>query len=67
MVDVRKIYVTSEVAKILDVSAQYCLRIAKDLKEQGILSESDLREAGKRNYLFSDVAVAKLKDYFSSN
>lgn len=65
MIDVRDVYVTSEVAKKLEISTQYCLKIAKELKESGILSDSDLREAGKRNYLFSKYAVDKLKEYFS--
>ena len=67
MVDVRKVYVTSEVAKTLNVSAQHCLKIAKDLRNQDILSEFVFREVGKRNYLFNDVAVDKLKKYFSNN
>lgn len=66
MIDVREVYVTSEVAKMLDISTQYCLKIAKELKENGILSDSDLREAGKRNYIFSKYAVVKLEEFFST-
>lgn len=65
MTDVRDVYVTSEVAKKLEISTQYCLKIAKEFKENGILSDSDLREAGKRNYLFSEFAVQKLKSHFT--
>lgn len=58
MSDVREVYVTAEVAKILDITPAYLIRLAKNLS----LSESQFREAGKRNYLFSDEAVNIIKN-----
>lgn len=57
MSDVREVYVTAEVAKILDITPAYLIRLAKNLN----LSESQFREAGKRNYIFSDDAVDVIK------
>jgi len=54
MSDVREVYVTAEVAKILDITPAYLIRLAKSLN----LSNSQFREAGKRNYLFSKESVA---------
>lgn len=53
MSDVRDVYVTAEVARILDITPAYLIRLAKTLK----LDESHFREAGKRNYIFSKEAV----------
>ncbi len=57
MSDVREVYVTAEVAKILDITPAYLIRLAKSLN----LSESQFREAGKRNYIFSDDAIKVIK------
>lgn len=57
MSDVREVYVTAEIAKILDITPAYLIRLAKNLN----LSETQFREAGKRNYLFSDDAVNVIK------
>ena len=57
MSDVREIFVTAEVAKVLDITPAYLIRLAKQLE----LSESQFREAGKRNYLFSDDAIDVIK------
>lgn len=61
MSDVREVYVTAEVAKILDYTPAYLIRLAKDLKENGQLDDSMFREAGKRNYIFSTEAVDIIK------
>ena len=45
MSDVREVFVTAEVAKVLDITPAYLIRLAKQLN----LSESQFREAGKRN------------------
>lgn len=58
MTDVRKVYITKEVAEILEINPSYLLRLAKSMK----LSAAEMREAGKRNYLFSAEAVEKLKN-----
>lgn len=57
MSDVRKVFVTAEVAKKLDITPAYLIRLAKSLD----LSESQFREAGKRNYIFSDDAIEVIK------
>ena len=57
MSDVREVFVTAEVAKILDITPAYLIRLAKQLN----LADSQFREAGKRNYLFSDDAIEVIK------
>lgn len=57
MSDVRDIFITKEVAEKLGINPSYLLRLAKSMK----LTESEMREAGKRNYLFSKEAVEKLR------
>ncbi len=57
MSDVRNVYITKEVADILKINPSYLLRLAKSMN----LAPSEMREAGKRNYLFSKEAVEKLK------
>lgn len=57
MSDVREVFVTAEVAKILDITPAYLIRLAKTLG----LSESQFREAGKRNYIFSNDAIEIIK------
>lgn len=58
MTDVRKVFITKEVSEILNINPSYLLRLAKSMN----LSPSEMREAGKRNYLFSEEAVEKLKN-----
>lgn len=61
MSDVRNVYITKEVAEKLNITSTYLIKLAKKIG----LDESEMREAGKRNYLFSDDAVMKLKVYMS--
>ena len=63
MSDVREVYVTAEVAKILDITPAYLIRLAKSLN----LSNSQFREAGKRNYLFSKESVAIIEANLKKN
>lgn len=58
MSDVRKVFITKEVAQMLDINPSYLLRLAKNMN----LPPNEMREAGKRNYLFSEEAVEKLKN-----
>jgi hypothetical protein len=58
MTDVRKVFITKEVADMLEINPSYLLRLAKSMK----FPPSEMREAGKRNYLFSEKAVEKLKN-----
>lgn len=61
MENVQKIKITSEVAKELDLNPSYLIRIAKELKDNGTITENDLRLAGKRNYLFNQRAINELR------
>lgn len=56
--DVRKVFITREVADELNLTPTYLIKLGKKIK----LSESEMREAGSRNYLFSEEAVQKLKN-----
>jgi len=58
MSDVRTVFITKEVAEMLDVSPSYLLRLVKNMH----LSESEVRSAGKRNHLFSKEAIRKLQN-----
>lgn len=55
--DVRNVFITAEVAKIFDMTPSYIIRVAQSLN----LDESEMRDAGKRNILFSQEAVEKIK------
>lgn len=57
MADVREVYVTAEVARKLDITSAYLIRLAKSIN----LGEDNFREAGKRNYLFNDEAIKQIK------
>ena len=57
MSDVRTVYTTAEVAEMLKITPSYLLRIAQTMP----FTPAEFRSAGKRNYLFSDKAVDKLK------
>lgn len=57
MSDVRTVFTTSEVAEMLQITPSYLLRVARNMN----FSPSEFRSAGKRNYLFSQEALLKLK------
>lgn len=56
MSDVRLTFVTKELADKFDMTSNYIIQVAKSLN----LNESEMREAGKRTYLFSVEAVKKI-------
>ena len=58
MSDVRTVFTTAEAAEILGITPSYLLRLVQSLT----LSPADFRSAGKRNYLFRQEAVEKLKN-----
>lgn len=58
MSDVRDVFVTKEAAEKLGINPSYLLRVAKAMN----LTEMEMREAGKRNYLFSKEAIEKIKN-----
>lgn len=57
MNDVRKIFITKEVAEQVGLNPSYLIKLAKKIQ----LNEAEMREAGSRNYLFSEEAVQKIK------
>lgn len=58
MSDVRTVFTTTEVAEKLSLSSSYLLRLATKMN----FSPAEFRRVGKRNYLFSQEAVDKLKN-----
>ena len=58
MSDVRTVFTTSEVAEILEITSSYLLRVVQTMH----FTPEEFRSAGKRNYLFSQEAVDKLKN-----
>lgn len=58
MTDVREVFITREVADELNLTPTYLIKLAKKMG----LSETEMREAGNRNYLFSKEAVEKLRN-----
>ena len=58
MSDVRTVFTTAEAAEILGITPSYLLRLV----QSHTLSPAEFRSAGKRNYLFSQEAVEKLKN-----
>ena len=63
MSDVRKVFITKEVAEQLNLNPSYVIKLGKKIQ----LSESEMREAGSRNYLFNDKAVSKLRKAIEKN
>lgn len=59
MADVRNVYITREVAEELKLTPTYLIKLAKKVG----LDETEMREAGSRNYLFSEEAIDKLRLY----
>lgn len=62
MSDVNKIFITKEVADKLDLNSAYLIRLAKSLIEDGQLTNSDVRAAGKRNYIFNEKSIQVIKN-----
>ncbi|WP_434794657.1 hypothetical protein TPDSL_17710 [Terrisporobacter petrolearius] len=61
MSDVNKVFITKEVADKLDLNSAYLIRLAKSLIEDGQLDVTDVRAAGKRNYIFNEKAIQVIK------
>jgi len=57
LTSVQDVFITREVADKLNITPTYLIKLAKKLN----LDDSEMREAGSRNYLFSREAVAKLE------
>uniref|UniRef100_UPI004026814C hypothetical protein n=1 Tax=Lachnospira sp. TaxID=2049031 RepID=UPI004026814C len=63
MSDVRTVFITKEVADKLSLNPSYLIKLAKKMG----LNETEMREAGNRNYLFSEEAIEKLKNRDKTN
>lgn len=61
MSDVNKVFITKEVADKLELNSAYLIRLAKSLIDDGKLDNSDVRAAGKRNYIFNEKAIQVIK------
>jgi len=61
MSDVNKVFITKEVADKLELNSAYLIRLAKSLIEDGKLDITDVRAAGKRNYIFNEKAIQVIK------
>lgn len=59
MTDVNKVFITREVAEKLNLTPTYLIKLAKKIG----LNDTEMREAGSRNYIFSEEAVKKLEQY----
>lgn len=61
MENVQKVYITSEVAEMLNYQPVHIIRVAKSLLEQKKLTKKEFRSAGPRTYLFNEEAIKQLK------
>lgn len=61
MENVENILITAEVAKLLDYETVHVIRVAKELLNQGIITNRDFRSAGLRTYLFNKEALRQLR------
>lgn len=62
MANVHDVYISKEVADELNLNQSYLIRLAKDLKAEGIIMENDMRLAGKRTYLFTRKAISEIQN-----
>lgn len=63
MTDVREVFITGEIAKKLDITPAYLIRVAKSLD----LPETDFRETNKGAYLYNKNAVEKIEAKLKRN
>lgn len=64
IVDVRKVFITKEVADKLGVNPSYLIRVAKKMLSEKVITDKDMRDAGKRNYIFNEKALQELQTHF---
>jgi hypothetical protein len=57
MSDVRDVFITAEVARLVDITPAYLVKLARSLD----LKETDFRETAKGSYLFNSVAIDIIK------
>jgi hypothetical protein len=56
MANVQEVFITKELADKFDMTPNYIIQVAKNLN----LDNTEMRDAGKRTYLFSIEAVEKI-------
>lgn len=61
-IDVNKVFITKEVAERLDINTSYLIRLAKKLLEDGDITSSDMRIAGKSTYLYNEKAIEVIRN-----
>ena len=59
---VKDVFITKEVADKLKLNPSYVIRLAKSLIEENKLTEDDVRQAGKRTYIFTKKSIEIIKD-----
>ena len=64
MENVQNIYTTKEVADMFNISASHLLRVSKELLKDNTFTDNDMRQSGKRIYLFNNKAIEKLRIKF---
>ena len=57
MSDVREVFISAEVARELDITSAYLIKLSKSLN----LPETDFRETSKGSYLFNRAAINVIK------
>jgi len=62
MIDVNKVFITKEVADKLNITSSYLVKLGKKLQNEGKISGTDMRGAGKSTYLFNQNAIDCLKE-----
>lgn len=67
MSSVKDVFITKEAADMLDINSAYLIRLAKRLKEEGLISDDDMRTAGIRNYIFNKKAIEVLESKITKN
>jgi hypothetical protein len=61
MIDINKVYITKEVAILLNLSSAHVIRLTQILLSEGVLTSKDVRQANKGTYLFNSLAVEQLR------
>lgn len=67
MSSVKDVFITKEAADMLNINSAYLIRLAKKLREEGLISDDDMRTAGIRNYIFNKKAIKVLESKITKN
>lgn len=63
-VNVYDVFTTKEVAQVLDLNPDYTLRVVKLMIRDGSLNPDNIRQSGKRTYIFNKTAIKELAQKF---